>query len=113
MTRAGSPGRTAFSRSGRQARVRWNTPFTLSARTLSQAESGYSARGAPQFAPALFTSTWSAGSRAEIARDHVDVLLLPRGDVDVRTVLDEALRDHAPDAARPAGHQHHLVANRE
>ena len=32
---------------------------------MSQAASGYSSIGAPQLAPALFTSTWSAGSRAE------------------------------------------------
>ena len=46
-----------------QARVRWKTPFTLIANTLSNAESGYASKDAPQLAPALFTSTCSAGSR--------------------------------------------------
>src|SRR5438445_6343188 len=63
MTRAGSPGPAARSRSGRQARVRWKTPFTFKASTLSHAASGYSASGAPQLAPALLTRTWSAVSR--------------------------------------------------
>ena len=67
MTRAGSPGVAAASSSGRQARVRWKTAFTLSASTLSHAASGYSASGAPQLAPALLTSTWRARSRAASA----------------------------------------------
>src|SRR5439155_399635 len=50
-----APAREARSRSGRQVRVRWKTPFTFKASTLSHAESGYSASGAPQLAPALLT----------------------------------------------------------
>ena len=64
MTRAGSAALAAFSSSGRQLRVRKNGDLRFVASTLSHAASGYSAMGAPQLAPALFTSTWSAGSRA-------------------------------------------------
>ena len=63
ITRAGSSALAAFSSCGSNARVRWKTAFTFRARSLSHAASGYSASGAPQFAPALLTSTCSAGSR--------------------------------------------------
>jgi hypothetical protein len=41
--------------------------LTFRASTLSQASSGYSARGAPQLAPALLTSTCSSDSRSASA----------------------------------------------
>ncbi len=67
ITRAGSAGLAAASSRGSSARVRWNSAFTFSASTLSQAASGYSSMGAPQLAPALFTRMCRAGSRSPSA----------------------------------------------
>src|SRR6516162_3742018 len=63
MTRAGSSGVPAASSSGKNARVRKKGAFRSRSTTLSQAAAGNSSSGAPQVAPALLTSTFTAGSR--------------------------------------------------
>ena len=66
-TRAGSSSVAAARSWGSSARVRWNTPFTLMANSLSKAASGYSSSGAPQVAPALLTRRWMRSSRSAIS----------------------------------------------
>src|SRR5213079_1683584 len=46
-------------------------------------------------------------------RDLVAHLGLARGDVDLGAGLDEAARDHEPDAARAAGHEGDLAVDGE
>jgi hypothetical protein len=62
ITRAGSSAVPAFSSSGRNARVRKNGALRFRPSTLSQAEAGNSASGAPQVAPALLTRMWTRSS---------------------------------------------------
>src|SRR5580700_8666373 len=62
ITRAGSSAVPAASSSGRNARVRKNGVLRFRSRTLSQAEAGNSASGAPQVAPALLTRMWTRSS---------------------------------------------------
>src|SRR3954451_11975288 len=59
MIRAGSSGAAAAWSNGSSACTRKNGPLTLTSKALSQPDSGYSAIGAAQSAPALFTSTSS------------------------------------------------------
>src|SRR3954447_12418637 len=61
-TRAGSSSVPASSSSGRKARVRKNGALRLRSSTLSQAEAGKSASGAPHVAPALLTRMCSSSS---------------------------------------------------
>src|SRR5690349_21176381 len=67
MMRAGSLSLAALRSCGSSSRVRWNGALTLTDHSLSNAESGYSSIGAPQVAPALLMSTFSAGSRSAMA----------------------------------------------
>ena len=141
MTRAGSPGRAAARSWGSSATVSRKAAFTLRASTLSKAASGYCSRGAPQLAPALFTSTWRRGSCAASASASATQpagvprvgrhrhgrcrpsrarrpprrtpRALARGDVDLGARLDEAAGDHQADAPRPAGHERHLAFDGE
>jgi hypothetical protein len=55
ITRAGSSAVPAASSSGKNARVRKNGVLRFRSSTLSQAEAGKEASGAPQLAPALLT----------------------------------------------------------
>src|SRR5262245_31224655 len=68
ITRAGSAAVPALRSSGRRSRVRKKIDFRFRSMTLSQPDSGNSSIGAPQFAPALFTRTCSAGSRCASSR---------------------------------------------
>src|SRR3954452_10383965 len=61
-TRAGSSSVPASSSSGRKARVRKNGALRFRSSTLSHAEAGNSASGAPHVAPALLTRMCSSSS---------------------------------------------------
>ena len=142
MTRAGSPGRAAASRRGSQRARQVEDRLHVERQHLVPGGVRDTPRsGAPQLAPALFTSTCSARSRArELVgeraalglaaesppaarrrcrasrappRPRSHVLGLARRDVDARAALDEAARDHQADAARAAGHERHLALDRE
>ena len=77
MTREGSSAVAAARSRGSSFWVRKKIDLTFRSTVLSQPSSGYSSMGAPQVAPALFTSTSSRLSRSLTALARPSMPAMP------------------------------------